>query len=143
MNQTTNELRARHIKRLNDLIRPCESKGWLGEIDALRFAIAELSRHEQAQGGMADEVETTLAELDDLADDLDSWCRAYPTTIFPEPEPDALKWLHETKPGLCDRIGASMGRHMVTHMRVMETTVRRLVATLARPSADARQETQG
>jgi hypothetical protein len=68
-----------------------------------------------------------LADLDDLADTLESWSRSYPLRMFPEPEPADLTWLHETKPGLCDRISASMGRHMAKHMSDAVTTMRTFI----------------
>lgn len=64
-------------------------------------------------------------ELDDLLAKLDAWCRAYPEDVFPPPNPADLEWLHATKPGLCDEISASMGRHMVKHMREMAEVIRR------------------
>jgi hypothetical protein len=50
--------------------------------------------------------------LDDLLHSLEGWGKAYPLDIFPEPTKEQRDWLHATRPGLMDRIGASMGRHM-------------------------------
>ena len=43
---------------------------------------------------------------------LRNFAEAYPTDIFSEPTADERKWLHEIRPGLQDRIAASMGRHV-------------------------------
>ena len=43
---------------------------------------------------------------------LEGWGKAYPERSFPEATPEQLQWLHETRPGLCDRISAGMGRHV-------------------------------
>lgn len=67
-------------------------------------------------------------QLDEVLHRLDSWAQAYPIDLFPEPEDADLKWLHATKPGLCDRISASMGRHMARHMQQMADVIRPIVA---------------
>lgn len=65
-----------------------------------------------------------MEKLDEVLHKLDSWCKAYPLDMFPEPDPADLKWLHETRRGLCDRISAHMGRNMVVHMREMAGVIR-------------------
>ncbi|MEI2429163.1 hypothetical protein RDV84_23275 [Lysobacter yananisis] len=72
---------------------------------------------------MADNVRVAAApavEVDEARDEaidsilweLESWGKAYPIDMFPEPDPNDLKWLHATKQGLCGQISASMGRHI-------------------------------
>lgn len=65
-----------------------------------------------------------MKNLYEVLHTLDSWCEAYPEDMFPEPDPADLEWLHETRRGLCDRISAHMGRHMVKHMREMAEAIR-------------------
>jgi hypothetical protein len=43
---------------------------------------------------------------------LHNFAQAYPTAVFSEPTAEERKWLHKTKPGLQDRIAASMARHV-------------------------------
>lgn len=89
--------------------------------------------------------EPLLDEMEETLHDLDQWCRAYPLNAFPDPDPADLKWLHETRPGLCDRISAKMGRHMVVHMRRMADAFRGYVASAkaAARTADASGAAQG
>jgi hypothetical protein len=49
---------------------------------------------------------------DVLLNRLEGWGKAYPIDIFSEPTDEEREWLHATKPGLMDRVSASMGRHM-------------------------------
>lgn len=58
---------------------------------------------------------TDLAELDRLeeyAERLRDFGRAYPTTVFHVPTDEERAWLHAERPGLHDCLSAEMGRHM-------------------------------
>lgn len=68
---------------------------------------------------LADELATLIAELgqevgavESFRGSLNSWIMAYPEQCFSEPQPEELFWLRDAKPGLLDRISASMGRHV-------------------------------
>lgn len=43
---------------------------------------------------------------------LEAFAEAYPIGMFAEPTKEERDWLHNEKPGLQDRIAASMGRHL-------------------------------
>ncbi len=81
---------------------------------------AALSQQPEARGVVDDRIESILHKLNE-------WSRAYPEDIFREPSKDEREWLHATKPGLMDRVSASMGRHMV---RLIRDDLRALTAAL-------------
>jgi hypothetical protein len=54
--------------------------------------------------------------IDNILQRLESWGKAYPTDIFREITDEDRNWLHETRPGLMDRIAAGMGRHMYSQI---------------------------
>jgi hypothetical protein len=62
--------------------------------------------------------------IDTLLNRLDGWDKAYPTDIFREVSDEEVNWLHTTKPGLCDRISAGMGRHIAKRIREDLTALR-------------------
>src|SRR5690606_33922344 len=49
--------------------------------------------------------------VSELVERLDGFAKAYPESVFPPPTKEDRDWLHETRPGLQDRIAADMGRH--------------------------------
>jgi hypothetical protein len=74
---------------------------------------AAIARLESPEGeGAAVRDEATQDAIDSLLSTLGDWGKAYPLDIFREPTKDERDWLHTTRPGLMDRIAASMGRHM-------------------------------
>lgn len=77
---------------------------------AVRAIATALSQQPEARGVVDDRVESILHKLNE-------WSRAYPEDIFREPSKEEREWLHTKKPGLMDRVSASMGRHMVRLIR--------------------------
>lgn len=77
-----------------------------------------------------------LDEFGDIVHRLEGWDRAYPTDIFREVTDAERDWLHETKPGLIDRISASMGRHMASRIREDIGKLRDLLAALEQPAQE-------
>ena len=59
----------------------------------------------------------------DIVERLDGYIRAYPLDIFPEPTSDDRMWLKDAKPGLQDRIAASMARHMLPTLYDAHATI--------------------
>ena len=49
---------------------------------------------------------------DTLLERVQQFAAAYPESMFPEITEEERTWLIKTRPGLLDRISASMGRHM-------------------------------
>lgn len=86
----------------------------LKHLDALSTRPAE----SVAQGGEVPE------HLEDVLHRLDEWCRAYPESVFPEPTDEDVAAVNSVYPNAVTRISASMGRHMVKHMREMANVIR-------------------
>lgn len=55
---------------------------------------------------------------------LDSWSQAYLEDVFTPTTHDEIQAVAAAFPGMVDRISASMGRHMVKHMREMADVIR-------------------
>jgi hypothetical protein len=51
-----------------------------------------------------------------LMDQLEEFGWAYPFHAFPEVTDEERQWLREQRPGLQDRIAASMARHIVKRL---------------------------
>lgn len=103
--------------RLDDAWRKLYADGDEHDVCDTIAEAAELARRvEGAEDGIAD-----------VLHKLDSWCEAYPESVFPEPTPEQIKQVNGAYAGAVTRISASMGRHMVKHMREMADAVRRLV----------------
>lgn len=103
-------------------VRPVRSYYSAADMEA--YAKANLAAVQSSPEVSEAEVERALESIEGLRDELAQWCEAYPTDLFPEPDPAALKWLHDTRPGLCDEISAKMGRHMVARIRPMLDNLR-------------------
>ena len=78
----------------------------------------------------AEAVERAMDVADTIMHRLEGWDRAYPTDIFREVTDAEMKWLHETRPGLIDRISAGMGRHMAGCIREDLATLRAAIAAM-------------
>lgn len=81
----------------------------------------------------ATQLRTAAAEGEDrfaeILHRLDSWCQAYPEDVFTPTTHEEIQAVAAAFPGMVDRISASMGRHMVKHMREMADTIRKLTPT--------------
>ena len=82
-------------------------------------------------GGFIPAQPAGVSEVEDACENLlhrlEGWGKAYPERSFPEATPEQLQWLHETRPGLCDRISAGMGRHIA---RMIQSDITELRAAI-------------
>lgn len=95
---------------------------------AVDAVLTDLSATPPAQA--AEAVERAMDVADTIINRLEGWDRAYPTDIFREVTDEESKWLHETRPGLIDRISAGMGRHMAGCIREDLATLRAAIAAM-------------
>jgi hypothetical protein len=77
--------------------------------DAIIAAVNFIREHGSA---LIAELGQEVGAVESFRGSLNSWIMAYPEQCFSEPEPEELFWLRDAKPGLLDRISASMGRHV-------------------------------
>lgn len=67
------------------------------------------------------------SEIEDVFNRLDAWSEAYPIEVFSPLKDEERTWLHETRPGLMDRIAASMGRHIGRQVKHYTDQLRKLI----------------
>ena len=109
----------------------CDALRTVNELNAVSGTL--MDRLRRLASGPCKE-EDRCDELEEKMHQIDSWCRAYPLDVFPEPD-----W-KKAREGL-ESVGVNMGAVSAANMRHVVEGIRRIINARSLKAAQGKEET--